>query len=139
MTDESTDMEFTDGLSAFEYTCQCMDCSVEVKKPLPALVIDAKEQFGVKTAVKLNDDGTQTAVLRVPSSEGGFVVMARTAGKTGPELRGGDLVAWMPVLYNEDLAKETSETGFGWVGVIMGTLKPILREGGWLGDIRYSE
>lgn len=139
MTESSTDLEFTDGVSAFEYTCQCMDCSVEVKKPLPALVIDAKEQFGVKTAVKLNDDGTQTAVLRVPSSEGGFVVMARTAGNIGPELKGGDLVAWMPVLYNEDLAKETAETGFGWVGVIMGTLKPILREGGWLGDTRYSE
>ncbi len=139
MSEDSTDLEFTDGASAFEYTCQCMDCSVEAKKPLPALVIDAKEQFGVKTSVKLNDDGTQTAVLRIPSAEGGFVVMARTVGQNGPSLKGGDLVAWMPLLYNEALASETSEEGFGWVGVIMGTLKPVLREGGWLGDVRYSE
>lgn len=139
MSDNTTDLTFNDGASAFEYSCQCLDCSVEAKKPLPALVLDAREHFGQATAIKLNDDGTQTAVLRVPSPEGGFVVLARTAGKEGPALQGGELVAWMPLLYNEDLARETSEEGFGWVGVIIGTLKPVLREGGWLGDTRYGE
>ncbi len=139
MSDQSTDLTFTDGASAFEYSCQCLDCTVEPKKPLPALVLDAREHFGQTTPTKINDDNTQTVVLRIPSPDGGFVVLARTAGPEGPALSGGELVAWMPLLYNETLAKETDEAGFGWVGVIMGTLKPILREGGWLGDIRYGE
>ena len=64
MSDETTDLTFTDGASAFEYSCQCLDCTVELKKPLPALVLDAREHFGQATATKINEDGTQTVVLR---------------------------------------------------------------------------
>ncbi|WP_319773965.1 hypothetical protein [Breoghania sp.] len=139
MSDQSTDLTFTDGASAFEYSCQCLDCTVELKKPLPALVLDAREHFGQTTPTKINEDKTQTVVLRIPTPDGGFVVLARTAGADGPMLKGGELVAWMPLLYNEQLANETEEAGLGWVGVIIGTLKPVLREGGWLGDVRYGE
>jgi hypothetical protein len=78
--------------------------------------------------------GNQTALLCVASNDGGFVVAARTAGPKGPWLEPGQLVAWKAVRYVPEVANAVSDKRFGWVGVIVGTLKPEHRNGCWVGD-----
>ena len=56
------------------------------------------------------------------------MVSATTLGPQGPQLRPGDLVAWQANRHEPS----------GWIGVIIGTLKPELREGRWLGEQKFS-
>lgn len=67
-------------------------------------------------------------MLRVASQDGGFIVVATTLGPKGPKLQVGDFVAWQAGKLKEG----------GWVGVIIGTLKPELSNGRWLGDQKFS-
>jgi hypothetical protein len=57
------------------------------------------------------------------------MVSATTLGPQGPQLKPGDLVAWQASRFDK---------GSGWVGVIIGTLKPELRDGRWLGEQKFS-
>ena len=110
---------FTSGAEALDYACKYLECPLRERSFLPALVVDART----------HDDEHQVATLRVASADGGFMVSAKTLGPQGPQLKPGDLVAWQAVTYNE---------GSGWVGVIIGTLKPELRDGRWLGEQKFS-
>jgi hypothetical protein len=125
---------FKDNQSAFEYSCEYLDCSVAENRCLPALVLDAKGLFGTATAVLINDDGSQAALLAVASSDFGFRVMATTIGSKGPILEPGQLVAWRASVYAPKLAKASNDKRFGWVGLIEGTLKPEFVNGNWVGD-----
>lgn len=131
---EPLSLKFKSGTEAFEYVCEYLDCSLHENAMLPALVLDASKEFGTNTAVKLQDDGTQLAVLRVASRDGGFVVLAATASADGPTLQPGQLVGWQTMKYAHDISNKTDDERFGWVGLIIGTLKPEYENGSWVGD-----
>ena len=110
---------FGSGAEALDYACKYLECPLRERSFLPALVVDARTR----------DDGHQVATLRIASADGGFMVSAATLGPQGPELKPGDLVAWQAVTYNGDS---------GWMGMIIGKLKPELRDGRWLGEQKFS-
>jgi hypothetical protein len=100
--------------------------------------VDARKEFGVKSAVRILEDGNQLAILRVVSDDGGFNVAASTLGPKGPELQPGQLVLWRAGKYAPEVAAAAKEKRFGWVGLIEGTLKPEYVNGGWVGGERFS-
>lgn len=64
-------------------------------------------------------------MINVASEEGGFVVPAKTPGK-GDLLKAGDVVVWVPMIYNKELAKSVGIKNFGWVGLIVAKIAPTL-------------
>ncbi|MGB3746583.1 MAG: zeta toxin family protein [Rhodanobacter sp.] len=129
---------FKDGNAALEYACEYMDCDLREGALLPAVVMDARSMFGTTTAVKRQDDGNQLATLRIPSRDGGFLAVATTANPKGPVLQVGQLVAWQAMQYSPAFAKSAKDKRFGWVGLILGTLKPEYANGSWAGDARFA-
>lgn len=81
---------FNDEAAALAHACRYMECPLKEGSMLPALVLDASEMFGTTQAVRIDSDGTQIALLRVASSDGGFLVLAPTVGPEGPRLRAFD-------------------------------------------------
>lgn len=132
------DTQFPDTVSAFNYACEALDCSIEAYRPLPALVMNAAGMFNTAEGVKREDDGTQLAMLKVASADGGFFVLSKTSGPSGPALQVGEFVAWMPVEYSVDLAKSSEDERFGWVGMIFGTLDTKRESGSWVGLERFE-
>lgn len=129
---------FKDGTAALQYACKSMECPLHEGSCLPAVVLDSRELLGIPTAVKIQADGNQRAILRVASDDGGFLVAASTAGTEGPELHPGQLVAWMAIKHEPDIAKTAKDKRVSWVGVIIATLKPEHRNGNWIGDEKFS-
>ena len=111
---------------AFEYCCKFMDCQLTVGRTLPALVVDAQEIAGTNTKVKRRNDGVQIAMLRVPSRDGGFLVLSETVSSDAPNLHAGDLVAWYIGGYNSEVGQVGDDNRLGWVGLIVGRLEPKL-------------
>lgn len=111
------------GRSAFfRLQCKYGDNDIEPKKAIVAMVLDAQREFDAPAAVKVEADGKQTAVLRVTSDDGGFLVMAKTAG-SGELLAPGDFVFWVPMSHSADVAAVSSDARFGWVGLIRAKIK----------------
>lgn len=135
MTD---DRQFPDTAAAFLFACQSLDCTLRPMKPLPAMVMDASGMFDTAEGVKREADGTQLAMLKVASSDGGFFVLSKTSGAIGPDLSVGDFVAWMPFEYSDDLASSSVDQRFGWVGMIYGTLDTRREAGSWVGKDRFA-
>lgn len=131
-------LAFKDGTAALEYAVKFMECSLQPGASLPAVVLDSRAHFGTKRAVKVQPDGNQVAVVRVASNDGGFVVLAATAGPRGPELQPGQLVAWQAMKYDHQLARAGEDERSGWVGLIVGTLQPEHRDGSWLGGDQFT-
>src|SRR5437867_5492091 len=129
---------FKDGLAAFEYSCKFMECPLHEKSFLPAVVLDPREILGATTAVQRQKDGNQVVMLKVASSDGGFIVFASTLGPNGPQLKPGDFVAWRAARHSKDVAASmgAKDERSGWVGLILGTLKPEHRNGNWMGNER---
>jgi hypothetical protein len=100
-----------------------LDCKLYQGVRLPAIVLDAKEEFDTEQSVKIQDDGSQLAVIKVADSDGGFVVPAQTTGRGSVVLKPGDLVAWQAMEHMPDIGNEAGDYRFGWVGFIIGTLK----------------
>jgi hypothetical protein len=98
-------------------TCKYGHAEIELNKGILAIVLDAKKEFGTPEPVKLEPDGTQTAVLRVVSEDGGFVVTSKTLGR-GPRLSPDDAVIWVPDAFSDEVARLSSDRRFGWVGLI---------------------
>jgi len=130
-------MYFKDGTAAFSAICEYMECPLGEGSSLPALVLDARELFGTASAIKIEPNGIQVAAIRVASSDGGFVVLASTLGPKGPRLEPGQLVVWQAGEFSPAVAKVSQDPRFGWVGLIVGTLKPEWRDGGWRGGERF--
>ena len=128
---------FKDGNAALEYACKFMECPLREGSFLPAVVLDSRESFGTQAAVKTQEDGNQIAMLRVASDDGGFLVMATTANPKGPKLQPGQLVAWTAMKHVPAIADAVEDKRFGWVGLIVGTLKPEHINGSWVGDGRF--
>lgn len=132
-------LHFKSGEAALEMACRYMNCSLNAGASLPALVLDSRALFGTEASVKVQENGTQLAMLRVASSDGGFLVAASTAGSNGPDLEPGQLVAWQAMSFSREIADAgANDKRFGWVGVIVGTLKPQFVNGSWVGDQRFT-
>jgi hypothetical protein len=125
---------FQDGIAALRYACRFLDWSLHEGAFLPAVVLDPREVLGAGAAVKTEENGSRVHLLCVASADGGFIVAATTAGPEGPWLEPGQLVAWRAVRHVPDIANSVSDKRFGWVGVIVGTLKPEQRNGCWIGS-----
>jgi hypothetical protein len=142
-------LKFEDSLTAFEHACGG-ECVLREGIMLPALVLDARELSGAATAVEIQGDGCQMASVRVASADGGFIVSASTCGARGPRLRPGQFVAWQAERYDPMVTKKApaaqkrfglfglKDKRIGWIGLIAGTLKSEYRDGGWIGDERFS-
>lgn len=130
---------FKDGHAAFEYSCKFMDCPLHEGAFLPAVVLDPRELLGSSTVVERQKDGNQVVMLKLASSDGGFVVFASTLGPNGPQLKPGDFVAWRAAKHSKEVATSVGakDERSGWVGLILGTLKPEHRNGSWVGNERF--
>jgi hypothetical protein len=124
---------FEDGVAALRYATLFLECPLREGAFLPAVVLDPRELFE-GSAPSASAGAGQTHFLCVASQDGGFVVAARTAGPQGPKLGAGQLVAWKAVRHVPDLAKGMRDERFGWVGVIVGTLKLEHRNGCWVSE-----
>jgi hypothetical protein len=133
-------LTFRDALEAVAYACEFLELPLRERSFLPAIVLDARVELGAKDPVQTLADGKQVAVLRVASVDGGFAVIATTLGPHGPKLAPGDFVAWQAGTYKEEVAVNVGaiDKRSGWTGVIIGTLKPELRDGRWLGERKFS-
>jgi hypothetical protein len=127
---------FKDGEAAFEYCCKFMECPLVAGASLPALVLDSRELIGAKNAVARRKDGYQVCLIRVASSDGGFVVGASTSWPKGPDLQSGQLVLWCAQEILDGLAAGTKDKREAWAGVIEGILKPEFANGAWSGSER---
>lgn len=136
--DEVMPVHFKSGDAALEMACKYMDCALAEGTTLPALVLDAHKLFGTEASVKVQVNGIQLAMLRVASSDGGFLVAASTVGAIGPRLEPGQLVAWQAMSYAPELAKAgAADERFAWVGLIVGTLKSEFVNGSWVGNGQF--
>lgn len=131
-------LPFKDNAAAFEYACTYLSCPLHEGSMLPALVQDGATLFGTADSVATMPDGTQTAVVKIASSDGGFLAVARTTG-SGPTLEPGDLVAWLAGKHSAKVANEAPDKRFGWVGLILGVLQPEWKDGSWVGGKRFAD
>ena len=122
-------------------------------KRLETLWIDPAERGGT-TIVMLHEGLGSVALWKdFPerlAADGGFIVSASTSGPRGPRLQSGHFVAWQAQRYDPQVAKDAppvhkrfglfglKDKRIGWVGLIAGTLKLEYRDGGWVGDERFS-
>lgn len=95
---------------------------------IPALVLDARELADAKNAIKTNKDGSQFAMVRVASPEGGWVTLADTPNNSHTPIEPGDLVAWMPLELGPNSI--TADTRTRWFGLIIAKLAPEMGDNG---------
>ena len=114
---------FPDGPSAFEYICKYMDCPLAEGAAVPALIMDATEVFGTSEAARTDPDGSHVALLRVASTDGVSLVVAPAVGTIGSRLQPDQLVIWRAEVFSPGFGKKAQDEGFGWIGVILGTLR----------------
>jgi hypothetical protein len=123
---------FPDGIAALRYACKFLECPLHEGTFLPAVVLDPRELFGTRDGQ--DRQGWQSARFPLCRIERRRIfVAATTAGPRGPRLEPGQLVAWKAVRHVPDIANSVSDKRFGWVGVIVGTLKAEHRDGCWVG------
>lgn len=133
---------FKSGAAAFEMACKYMSCTLEKGCVLPALVLSARDAIGANDHVVRNPDGMQRALLHVASDDGGFRVIATPIHPKGPQLEAGQLVAWQAVQYSRAahesvIGDDDVDERFGWLGFILGTLKPEYINESWTVDQKF--
>ena len=102
--------------SFFRLQCKYGDTKIEKGKGIIAIVLDASKEFPkIPDAVKIEPDGSQLALLKVISEDGGFITTAKTPSSKGDRLVPGDVVAWVPVGYND---APLPDKRMCWVGLI---------------------
>lgn len=116
-------LPFKSGEGFFQHWCAYGQNRIEQDEPAVALVLDAREFAGTQEAVKTRDDGIQIAVVRVASDDGGFEVIAETAGP-GEPLVPGDAVMWLPGAFLEDTADRIPDPRGAWAGLIVAKVAP---------------
>lgn len=116
---------FKGGSEFLEYQCKFGHTSIEKGVGIVGLVLDAAKEYGVPVAVKVEDDGTQLAMIKVASDDGGFVVAAKTP-TGGDKLVVGDVVIWVPMTFNREAASKVPDQRFGWIGLIRAKVAPQL-------------
>jgi hypothetical protein len=115
---------YKSGQAFFEYQCKYGHTEIKPKHGIAALVLDPREEFGWTSSTKVQNDGSQEALLKVASEDGGFMVFATTPSGKGDPLEPGDVVIWVPQLYVMEAAIERADPRIGWVGFIVAKVKP---------------
>lgn len=108
---------FKDAEGAFEYSCKYSFAEVREGEPRVALVENAD---GLQ-----DDQGMQSAMLRVAGHNDYFNIVASTAGSYVPTLNVGELVLWVP-MQRSPLPSRITDKRLGWLGLIVGVLAPEL-------------
>lgn len=115
---------YKDGQAFFEYQCRYGHTSIEKKKAVIALVLDAQKELGTPTPISIGKDGSQLASLKVASGDGGFLVFASTPSEKGEKLTPGDIVLWVPYEYSAEAGTQMTDKRSGWIGLIRAKVKP---------------
>lgn len=116
---------FKGGVEFLEYQCKFGHTGLERGVAIVGLVLDAAKDYGVPVPVKVEEDGSQLAMIRVASEDGGFVVPAKTPTR-GEKLKPGDLVMWVPMSFNDEIGSKMPDRRFGWIGLIRAKIAPEL-------------
>lgn len=111
---------------AFTYCCRSMGYKIRMGLSLPALVQDARAQFGTELPVRRRETGHQLAVLNVPTESGVLQVIGETVSADASPLNIGDFVEWRCGTITPGVC----------VGLIVGRLAPELKDDG---DWRMAE
>lgn len=128
------DLFFKDNASAFDYACKYLTTEIVKRNGLIALVVGDK-------STDLN--GNILYALKVSSHDGGFVVPAvfidnECAKRNLSMPVVGDLVAWIPAKYSDEIGELLGDHRKGWTGFIAAKCKPILRnDAGWKIAVNY--
>lgn len=117
-------LPFKSGKDFFEYQCKFGQTDIVPKQGIVALVLDSSVEFGTSNAVKVDEEGIQTAALKVASEDGGFIVISQTATSKGESLRPDDVVIWVPILHSKTTVADGIDERFGWSGLIVAKVKP---------------
>lgn len=117
-------LTFETGLEFFEHQCIFGEAEIKPKRGTVALVLDAAKEFGSGMSIKMEADGTQTAMLKVASRDGGFLVLSQTLSAGGEPLNPNDAVVWVPIEYSAAHVPEGADDRYGWTGYIIAKLKP---------------
>jgi hypothetical protein len=128
---DTQNLKFDTPQLAFTHACAHQDCTIAVEQPLLAIVLDAHTEFGADEAITVEEDGCARVSLRVASKDGGFIVLSRTAKPPKKPLEVGDMVCWVPLKHDAELANEANDERFGWVGLVFATLEPEWTGGEW--------
>jgi hypothetical protein len=113
--DSIPDLIYKSNESAFDSVCQFGSHTVKKGTGHMAIVLDSRERFSTREAVKRRDDGIQTAILKVADHDGGFLVISNTAIPDAPPLYPGDIVHWVAFKYMSELATTFESTKSGWI------------------------
>lgn len=122
---------FKNNISAFEYFCRYGNTYLQIGMGLPAIVLEQKK----------DEDGSLRFLLKIASSEGGFLSAASSVS-SGKDINIGDLVYWMPIRINEEILhdiEEENNKGMGrvderlaFIGYIVSILNPAISiSNGW--------
>lgn len=116
---------FKGGEAFLEYQCKFGHTEISPGRGIVACVVDAAKELGVATPVKRQPNGTQMAILKVASEDGGFLVMSTTATAEGDALQPGDYVVWVPMEHQAAMvdAIDGVDPRFGWIGFITAKIK----------------
>ena len=119
-------IKYKSGEAFFEMQCKFGHTEIIPQQGIVALVLDSRSEFGAQDQIRVDEDGTQTASLKVASDDGGFVVISKTAGPRGDKLIPGDVVVWVPITHAMPDVPEAADLDerFGWVGFIIAKVIP---------------
>lgn len=123
---------FKDGAGFLEFQCKYGQTEIlPNQQGIVALVLDAKEEVGEEESIFIDQDGRQSAFIKVASEDGGFDTFASTKSAGGAKLHPGDAVIWVPERYlgnKEDLERGIvlgiQDPRSAWKGFIAAKIKP---------------
>tara|TARA_R110002096_G_scaffold126376_5_gene273087 strand:+ start:709 stop:1113 length:405 start_codon:yes stop_codon:yes gene_type:complete len=128
MADDAPHRKFASTMEAFEHACAEHDTQIVPEQPMLAMVLESVHDSGLEN----EDDGCAQLTLRVASEDGGFVVISRSTFAPKRALRPGDLVCWVPLQQDQELAARAQDPRFGWVGLAFATFEPEWIEDEWV-------
>ncbi|WP_417491694.1 hypothetical protein [Maricaulis sp.] len=126
MAEDARDRKFASTMEAFEHACAEHDTLIVPEQPLLAMVLESVADAGGE------DDGCAQLTLKVASEDGGYIVISRTTFAPKQPLHPGDLVCWVPLQHDAELAARAPDERFGWVGLVFASFEPEWDEDEWV-------
>lgn len=119
-------LHFKTNQEFFDYQCQYGVTDIQPNRGIVAIVIDAVAEFGAQASVHYSEEGISRAILRVASTDGGFIAVAETAGPSDKPLKPGDLVVWVPIERQQFLENAVGDERTAWLGLILAEINPVI-------------